>query len=339
MIKMRTAIITVAVLTVLAFQVSAEGSAEAAAKEQSKPISLKLGHVAPETEPYALAAVKFAELVKAGTNGEVTVEIFPNSQLGSSRDLIEGLQLGSVDITLTTAAVLANFIPKSQVIELPFMFKSKEHVYKVVDGPLAAKIYEGAEAKKLKVISTWENGFRNITNNVRPIATPADMKGIKIRVMENQMYIDMFNAVGANSMPMARGELFTALQQKTVDAQENPMGQIYSGRFYEVQKYLSLTGHTYSPECVVFSLDAWNKISKKNQDVILKAAAEARDFNRKLSAEKDDEFVKLVQEKGMVVTTLSPAQIAEFQKLMSPVWEKYYSVIGKDLIDQVSKFQ
>lgn len=319
----------ISLVSVVAF---AAGGADAPAK----PVTLKLGHVANTNEPYHIAAEKFAELVKAGTNGEVTIAVFPNSQLGSSRDLIEGLQMGSVDITLTTAAVLSNFIPKSQVIELPFMFKSREHVYKVVDGPLAEKIYEGAESKKLKVISTWENGFRNITNNVRPITAPADMKGIKIRVMENQMYIDMFKALDANPTPMARGELFTALQQKTVDAQENPMGQIYSSRFYEVQKFLSLTGHTYSPECVVFSLGTWNKLSKKNQDVILKAAVEARDFNRKLSAEKDAEFIKLVKEKGMTVTELSPAQIAQFQKLMTPVWEKYYPIIGKELIEQIA---
>ncbi|MFA6506265.1 MAG: TRAP transporter substrate-binding protein DctP [Treponemataceae bacterium] len=326
MLKLKNAVLFAVALSLVSFGASA----------QTKVTKLKLGHVASAEEPYHIASVKFAELVKAGTNGAYEVEIYPNSQLGSSRDLIEGLQMGSVDITLTTAAVLSAFIPKSQVLELPFMFKSRDHVYKVVDGPLANEIYAGAEGKKLKVISTWENGFRNITNNVRPIVTPADMKGIKIRVMEIQMYIDMFKAVGANPTPMARGEVFTALQQKTVDAQENPMGQIYSSRFYEVQKYLTLSGHTYSPEVVVFSLGTWKKIPAKYQEVILKAATEARDFNRKLSAEKDAEFIKLVKEKGMQVTELTPAQVAEFQKLMTPVWEKYYKVIGKELIQKIS---
>jgi len=326
MLKMKNVALVMVLVALVSFGVSA----------QSKVVKLKLGHVASAEEPYHIAAVKFAELVKAGTNGAYEIEIYPNSQLGSSRDLIEGLQMGSVDITLTTAAVLSAFIPASQVIELPFMFKSREHVYKVVDGPLAAKIYAGDESKKLKVISTWENGFRNITNNVRPIVTPADMKGIKIRVMENQMYIDMFKALNANPTPMARGEVFTALQQKTVDAQENPMGQIASSRFYEVQKFLTLSGHTYSPEVLVFSLNTWKKIPVKYQDVIVKAAIEARDFNRKLSADKDDEFIALVKEKGMRVTALTPAQVAEFSKLMTPVWEKYYKVIGKELIEEVS---
>jgi tripartite ATP-independent transporter DctP family solute receptor len=303
---------------------------------KDKTFKLKLGHVAAADEPYAIAASKFAELVKAATDGNVEIELFPNSVLGSSRDLIEGLQLGTVDATLCTAAVLSNFLPKTQVIELPFMFKSREHVYKVVDGPLAAEIYADAESKGLKVVSTWENGFRNITNNVRPIVTPADMKGIKIRVQESQMYIDLFKALGANPTPMARGEVFTALQQRTVDGQENPMGQIYTSRFYEVQKYLSLTGHTYSPEVLLFSLGTWKKLPAKYQAAIMKAAEEARDFDRKLSAEKDAEFVKLVKEKGMQVTELTPAQIAAFSNLMGPVWEKYYKVIGKDLIEKVA---
>lgn len=303
---------------------------------QAKKFNLKLAHVAPAEEPYAMAAAKFAELVKTATDGNVIIDLFPNSVLGSSRDLVEGLQIGTVDATLCTAAVLANFVPKAQVIELPFMFKSREHVYKVVDGPLAAKIYEGAESKGLKIVSTWENGFRMITNNVRPIVTPADMKGIKIRVMESQMYIDLFKALGANPTPMARGELFTALQQRTVDAQENPLGQIYTSRFYEVQKYVSLTGHSYSPEPLVFSLATWNKLPKAYQTAIEKAALEARDYNRKLSAEKDLEYVRQLEEKGMQVTKLSPAQIAEFSKLMGPVWEKYYKIIGKDLIDKIS---
>ncbi|MCX7786418.1 MAG: DctP family TRAP transporter solute-binding subunit [Spirochaetes bacterium] len=314
-----------------------KGTGESSAKMET--YKLRLGHVAPTDEPYHIASVKWTELVKNYTQGKVEVSVFPNSQLGSSRDLIEALQMGVVDYTLTTAAVLANFLPKTQVIELPFIFKSREHVYAVVDSPLADKIYAGAEEKKLKVLHTWENGFRNITNSIRPIKTPDDMRGIKIRVMENQMYIDMFKALGALPVPLARGELFTALQQKVVDAQENPMGQIYSSRFYEVQKYVTLTRHTYSPEVLLCSLNTWKKIPPEFQKAIMKASEEARDYNRKLSAEKELEFIKKVQEKGMEVIDLTPEQIIPFQQKMVPVWEKYYSTIGKDLIEAVAKFK
>lgn len=308
----------------LAFPVSAEDT-----------IKLKFGHVAPTDEPYHQAAEKFAELVKKNTNGAVEIQIFPNSLLGGQRELLEGLQLGSVDITLTTAAVLSSFLPKTQVIELPFMFRDSEHVYKVVDGPLAKEIYAGDEKKKMKVIDTWENGFRNITNNVRPIVTPDDMKGVKIRVMENKMYIEMFKALGANPTPMARGELFTGLQTKVVDGQENPLGQIYTSRFYEVQKYATLSGHTYSPEAVVFSLASWKKIPAKYQEEILKASAEAKKFNRELSAKMDKEYVGKLEEKGMTVTRLTPQQIAAFQEKMMPVWDLFADKIGKDLIQKI----
>ena len=296
---------------------------------------LKLGHVAPTDEPYHQAAEKFAELVNKNTGGAVQIQIFPNSLLGGQRELLEGLQLGSVDITLTTAAVLSSFLPKTQVIELPFMFRDREHVYKVVDGPLAKEIYDGDDKKKMKVIDTWENGFRNITNNVRAIEKPEDMKGVKIRVMENKMYIEMFKALGANPTPMARGELFTGLQTKVVDGQENPLGQIYTSRFYEVQKYATLSGHTYSPEVVVFSLATWKKIPAKHQEVILKASAEARQYNRELSAKMDQEFVGKLKEKGMTVTALTAQQIVPFQEKMMPVWDMFADKIGKDLIQKI----
>jgi TRAP-type C4-dicarboxylate transport system substrate-binding protein len=153
--------------------------------------------------------------------------------------------------------------------------------------------------------------------------------------MENKMYIDMFKALGANPTPMARGELFTGLQTKVVDAQENPMGQIYTSRFYEVQKYLTLSGHTYSPEVVVFSLATWKKLPAKHQEAILKASAEARQFNRTLSAQMDKEYVTKIKEKGMTVTTLTPQQIAAFQEKMTPVWDTFADKIGKELIQKI----
>lgn len=309
--------------------------ADTSAPASAEKFVLKLGHIATETQPYHEAAVKFSEMVKERTNGNVDIQIFPASQLGGQRDLLEGLQLGTVDITLSSSAVLANFIPQCQVLDMPFIFTSGEHVYKVVDGPLAQDIYKGAEDKGMKVISTWENGFRHITNNIRPITTPDDMKGIKIRVMENQLYIDMFKALGANPTPMAMGELFTALQQKTVDAQDNPVGNTYTSRFYEVQKYMTLDGHTYSPEPVVFSLNTWNKLPKEYQDIILEASVEARDWNRTRVKEMEAKFLEEMKSKGLEVTELSVEQKAPFQEAMKAVYEKYYDVIGKDLIDKV----
>jgi len=325
--KKATTVLSIIIGIALSFSLPAVAKADV--------INLKLGHVAPATQPYAQAAEKFAELVKQYTDGNVQIQIFPNSLLGGQRDLLEGLQLGSVDIALTSSAVLSSFLPRTQVFDLPFMFRDAEHVYKVVDGPLSKEIYAGDEKKKMKVIATWENGFRDISNNKRPIKKPDDMKGIKIRVMENKMYIEMFKALGAEPTPMARGELFTGLQTGIVDAQDNPIGQTYTSRFYEVQKYITLSGHTYSPEPVVFSLATWKKIPANYQASILKASVEAGKYNRELDASLQEGYIKKSEEKGMAVTILTPQQKKMFQDKMMPVWDMFSAKIGKDLIQKI----
>lgn len=298
-------------------------------------IVLKLGHVANLEQPYHLASEKFAQMVYERSGGEIEIQVFPNSQLGGQRELLEGIQFGSVDIALTSSAVMGNFIPTAQVMDLPFIFRDAQHVYDVVDGPLADKIYKGSEEKNMKILSTWENGFRNVGNNTRPVITPDDMKGIKIRVFESQMYIDMFETLGAIPTPMAMGEVFTALQQKTIDGVENAVVQIYASKYQEVMKYLTITEHTYNPQIVTMRLDKWNKLSSEQQNILLEAAKECRDYNRSLAAEKSGEFLKEMEAAGVEVTCLTPEQKEAFKKQMLPVWESYSNIIGKELIDEV----
>lgn len=307
--------------------------------DSGEKIVLKLGHVANLEQPYHLAAELFAKNVYERTNGEVEIQVFPNSQLGGQRELLEGLQLGTVDIAMTSSAVLGNFIPTAQVIDLPFMFRDSEHVYKVVDGPLADEIYAGAEQQGFKIISTWENGFRNIGNNVRPVKTPEDLNGIKLRVFESQLYVDMFELLGALPTPMAMSEVFTALQQKTIDGVENAVVQMYASKYQEVLKYLTITEHTYNPQIVIFSLDKWDKISEENQKIIMEAAVESRDYNRSLAAEKTGEYLEKMQEAGVEVTELTAQERDAFKEKMLPVWEQYYDIVGKDLIDKIVNTQ
>ena len=303
--------------------------------DPDKKVVLKLGHVANLKQPYHLAAEKFAKDVLERTGGRVEIQVFPNSQLGGQRELLESLQLGTADMAMASSAVLGNFIPTAQVIDLPFIFRDAAHVYAVVDGPLAAEIYAGAEDKGMRVLSTWENGFRNVGNNTRPVTTPADMNGIKIRVFESQLYIEMFERLGAIPTPMAMGEVFTALQQKTIDGIENAVVQIYASKYQEVMKHLSLTEHTYNPQIVIMSTHKWDKLSRENQDIILEAAREARDYNRALAAEKTGEYLAEMQKEGLEVVVLTPEQKEEFKKVMMPVWEKYYKIVGRELIDRV----
>jgi tripartite ATP-independent transporter DctP family solute receptor len=222
-------------------------------------ITLKLGHIADPANPYGQGATKLAELVKQKTGGGVEIQVFPSSQLGNQRDLIEGLTLGTLDMTLTSTAVLGNFIQEMGVFDLPFLFRDIPHAYKTLD-TIGMELAGNGEAKGLKTLAMMENGVRHMTNNRQPIRVPADMKGLKVRVMEQPVYIEMIKSLGGSPTPMAFGEIYTALQKGVIDAEENPLGQIVTARFFEVQKYVSLTAHTYSAEPVLISTSSWKKL-------------------------------------------------------------------------------
>ncbi|HCL90589.1 MAG TPA: C4-dicarboxylate ABC transporter substrate-binding protein [Candidatus Atribacteria bacterium] len=293
---------------------------------------LKLGHIANPEKPYAQAAVKFAELVKEKTNGEVEIQIFPSSQLGNQRDLVEGLTFGTVDMTLTSTAVLANFLPKMAIFDLPFIFRDIPHTYKALD-TIGMEMGKDLEAKGMKLLAFFENGVRHLTNNIRPVRTPEDMKGLKIRVMEQPVYIEMMKALGANPTPMAFGELFTALQQGTVDGQENPVSHIWTKRFFEVQKYISLTGHTYSAEPLLISMITWNKLSPEYQEAIMQSAVEALDWHRSKCVELDKGFWKNVIESGKC--EIIEVDKEPFRKATAVVWKMFEDQVGKENIERI----
>jgi tripartite ATP-independent transporter DctP family solute receptor len=335
---MNKRILALVLIVVFAFTLIGCGSdkkAQAPEKaDPSKKYVLKLGHVANPANPYAQGADRLSELVKERTKGAVDIQIYHSSQLGDQRDLLEGLQLGTVDMAITASAVLAQFSPKVQVIDLPYLFRDRQHVYKVVDGPLAKEIYAGLDKKNIEYLSTWENGFRHLTNSKHPITKPEDMAGLKIRVMENKVYIEMMKALGANPTPMAFGELFTALQQGTVDGQENPISQISTSRLNEVQKYMTLDGHTYSPSIVVMSRKTMEKLPKEYMDIIRKTAEEVRDWERKKMMDDEDKMLEVIK-KDTEVITLTPEQQKAFADKMKPVWAQFEKIVGKDLIDKI----
>ncbi len=204
-------------------------------------ITIRVGHVLAPDHPYTDGLKMFAKLVSKKTNGKVTVDVFHSSQLGDERDMIEGLQLGTLEMALVSTAPLSDFTQKFLAFDLPFIFKDAESARKVVDGPIGNELFQALDGQQIKGLAYWENGFRSVTNNKRPIETPEDMKGLKIRTMENPVQMANFKSLGASPSPMAFGELFTALQQKTIDGQENPLPIVDTSKFYEVQDYLSLT--------------------------------------------------------------------------------------------------
>src|SRR5512139_288861 len=249
---------------------------------QEKQVILKLGHAVAPEHPYHLGAVRYSDLVAKKSGNKIKIDVYPSTQLGNERDMVEGLQLGTIDLVVTSTGPLGGFVPRMSVVDLPFLFRDREHAYKVLDGPIGRELLDAFSAKGIKGLAFWENGFRQITNSVRPIQKPEDLKGIKIRTMENKVHLSAFRAFGASPTPMAWSEVYTALQQKTIDAQENPIAIIYFQKIYEVQKYLALTDHFYSPTPLLMSLKAFHSLPTSIQRIMLDTATECATYERSL---------------------------------------------------------
>jgi tripartite ATP-independent transporter DctP family solute receptor len=309
-----------------------DGSNASGESKEVKGKSLKVAHTLAIDHPYQKGLIKFGELIKEKTNGKYTVEVFPAAQLGSEREAIEGVQMGTIDLTLVSTAPLAGFSDAFLVNDLPFIFSSREHAYKVLDGEIGTEMFNQLEGTGLKGLAYFENGFRDVTNSKRAIVNPEDMKGLKIRTMENQIHMDSFKVLGADPTPMAFGELFTALQQKTVDAQENPLAIISTSKFFEVQEHLALTGHFYAPAPLLISQALWDELSDEEKSIFQECANEARDYERQVIFDMNNTLLQELKDYGMQVT--EPDKEV-WKKAMKPVYEKWQDKIGKDLIEKV----
>lgn len=317
------------------FVVGCGGKTSAPApSDEGKTYTIKLAHVVAETQSTHIAARDvFKKYVEEKSAGKIKVEIYPNGQLGSDRQAIEAVQLGTIQMTIPAAAVLSGFEKKFQVFDLPYLFKSKEAAYKALDGELGKKLNQEVEKIGLINMAYGENGFRHISNNKKPIEKPADLKGLKIRTMENPVHLATFKALGANPTPIAFGELYTALQQGTVDAQENPIPLVFTSKFYEVQKYYSLDGHVYAATVVLINKDFFSQLPADLQKVVREGAEKYRDEQRKISSQQDVEMLDALKKSGMMVNELTDAQKQVFIDATLPVYDQFKDVLGSDLIE------
>lgn len=335
-------ILSMLLLTLLIFSVILTGcspKATAIPADSSSPlpvkmIELKLGHVSNTSHPYHIAAEKVAKEVFEKTNGAVKINIFPSNQLGEQREMNEGVKTGAIDIVLTSSAVLAAFAPKVQVIDLPFIFESRAHAYKVFDGPISKKIFAGVESVGT-VVAVWENGVRDMWTSSRAIKTPTDMDGMKIRVMENKVYVEMIKLLGGNPTPMAYGELYTALSQKTVDGAEGPVANFYTERFYEVLDYVTMTEHSYSPSIVLLNNDLATKIGAENYEILVETIQENTKFQRDLAISEEKAKIEILIKEGIEINTLTAEEKQQFVVTVKPVWDMFVDVVGQDLIDEI----
>ncbi|MDT8901658.1 DctP family TRAP transporter solute-binding subunit [Anaeroselena agilis] len=310
------------------------GGGDKKAPEQKK-IKMKMSVTTAESSPWTKGAQKFADIVKDKTKGRVTIQVFPNEQLSSGNQAkgIEQLQNGVTDLSFHSTIIYSVLDPKFSVISMPWIIPSNEAVDKAMKGAGGEKIKAILRAKGVEPLGFGENGFRQITNNKQPIATPADMEGLKIRIPGMKMYIDLFKALGADPTAMNFAEVFTALQQGTIDGQENPIPVIYTSKLGEVQKYMTIWNYSYDPLVLGINKKLFDSLDKETQQILRDAAKEACEYQIKLNREEADKQLAELKAKGMKVTVLTPAQIKAFQAKMGPVYEKYEPSIGKDLMD------
>lgn len=294
---------------------------------QTTPIELKLGHGSATDNPRHIAAEKFADLVKQKTNGKVIVKVFPNEVLGSEPQMVDAVKLGTLDMALADTGTFASMAPKMADINLPYLFKDYDTAYKVLDGPIGQEMAQPLEANNIRLLAYWENGFREITNSKHPINSPADLSGLKMRVPEIPVSVGTFKALGTNPTPMAFGQLYTALQSKVVDGQENPLTNIYASKFFEVQKYLTLSNHQYSALPLIINKQKWDSLSPDLQKAIQDAANEARDYHRQLVQKQAKDLAQTLQDKGMVINT--PDQ-KPFRELTKDVYKQFVNSNNPD---------
>ncbi|WP_252108258.1 MULTISPECIES: TRAP transporter substrate-binding protein [unclassified Halomonas] len=316
---------TLSTLT-LAVSLAAVVNAHANDFDDMDPVTLRLAHVVNEQDGFHMAATKFEELVEERTDGKVDIEIYPNASLGDERTLLEGMQIGTVDMGVITNGPVANFVEEMAVFELPFLFPSPEAAYRVLDGEIGQELLDKLGDVNLKGLAYAERGFRNLTNSERAVNTPDDMQGLRIRVMENPVYTDTFRALGANAVPMAWTEALTAMQQGTIDGQENPVNVIHSFNLEETQNYMTLSRHTYAPAIFVMGLPAWNQLPEAAQTVLADAAQEAAEYERQLNADMEAEQLASLKESGMQINE-SP-DIEAFQSAVEPIYEQYGERFG-----------
>lgn len=303
-------------------------------KGNAKQTIIKITHVLPEDHPtHTTLAEVFKPEVEKNSKGKLKVEIYPNAQLGSDRQAVEAISVGSLEMTVPGGPVISGFYEPYMVFDLPYLFTTREAAYAAMDGELAKKATAGLKDKNILVLGIGENGFRHITNNKGPIYEPKDLNGLKIRTMENPLHIAAFKGMGANPTPIAFGELFTALQQNTVVAQETPVAIIYSSRFFEVQKYLSLDAHVFANCPYLINKQFYEGLDKDLQKVIQDAVTKTVAVQRKTLAEQENSIIEKLKKEGMKVNDVTAEQKKKFAEASKPAYDLFEKKFGKELID------
>ncbi|WKB52444.1 TRAP transporter substrate-binding protein [Eleftheria terrae] len=310
-------------------------AAGAAQAQDFKPRMIRFGYGLNEQSNQGRAVKLFAQEVERASGGKMKVRAIGSAALGSDVQMQQALIGGAQEMMVGSTATLVGITKEMAIWDTPFLFNNTREADAVLDGPVGQKVMAKLHEKGLVGLVYWENGFRNLTNNKQPVAKLEDLNGIKLRVMQNNVFLDSFKTLGANAVPLPFSELFTALETKAVDGQENPYNTILSSKFYEVQKYLTVTNHVYSPWIVLVSKKYWDGLSPAERNVLLAAAKKSRDFERKDTREEATKALAELKAKGMQINELSPAEAARMRDRLTRVNAGLASSVGMDLWNEV----
>lgn len=291
----------------------------------------QLSHNAAPGNPKSDASLLFSDLVKERTDGRVVIDVGGSAQFGEDAEALTNMRLGTLAFSANSQGTSSAVVPELAVLGLPFLFDSLPQAWKVMDGPIGEKLAAAAEAQGLVILAFWDNGIRQTSNNVRPVNAPGDLAGLKIRTPPDPITIDIFTALGANPTPLAFSELYIALQQGVVDGQENPLINIHSSKLYEVQKYISLTGHKYEATFLIASKLIWDSYSPEDQEIIRAAALEAGEFNRQRSLSDEAKLRETLEAEGV---TFNELDSAPFQEATKPVYDAWRAQFP-ELVDEI----
>ena len=326
-----------ALLFALAGLVPALVLAPDAALAQGQPITLRLGHILNDTSLYHISATKFSEALAKNSNGRLKVEIFPNGTLGFERDLIEGMRLGTIDAGVITNAPIAGFEPRMMVLDLPFIFKSREGAFKVMDGDIGKRLFGFMEAQNLKGLAFFDAGWRTVVSTKKALVKPEDYAGSRFRVLESPLYVSTFKSLGVNATPMNFGEVYTGLRQGTIDSLDLPIYVVYSAKFYEVAKYMALTEHMLTPVVLMMSNAKFKSLPPDLQQIVVRSAQEVTAVQRKIAEDTNADILNKLRDLKMEIVAVPDKRA--FQDKMQSVYREFEGKIGKDLISAVQAAQ
>lgn len=305
------------------------------AMAQIKDRTLRFAIQNVKDTPQGAGASKFIELVGAKSGGKLNVRLFPGGQLGGDLPTVSALQGGTIDLTILNAGLLVGLDKRFAVLDFPFLFNNPEEADKIVDGPIGTKLHASLTEKGLIGLGYMELGFRNVTNSKLPIAKLEDFKGVKLRVLQSPLFIDLFNTLGANTVPLPFPELYSALEQKVVDGQENPFPTILGAKLNEVQKFVSETRHVYNAQSFLISKKTWDDMSAEEKKIITDSADEARVFQRKFSRDAMAGALDNLKKGGMTHNTIADAEMTRLREAVKPVIAKFSKEVGEDLVKDV----